>query len=200
MSRVNSAIRPSPAMVDISMESCTHEGGLWLGCFWFHCLYQKCGVEEEYKSGAGFEHIFKPESILCQLVLQPKEKFYSCHNAICETSLTRPARWQATHRLICQIWIIEESGGVLWQRERSIRLERSTRLLSTIRRSSNFWLGWFGLQQSWAGCQIGVPATSEGGLRLHQHLGLSIATSGTQRHQKFVMRNKTYIIKVLCKI
>ena len=28
MSRVNSALQPSPGMLDISMESCTHEGGL----------------------------------------------------------------------------------------------------------------------------------------------------------------------------
>ena len=49
MSRVNSAIRPSPAMVDISTESYTHEGGLWLGCFWFHYPYQKCEGKEECK-------------------------------------------------------------------------------------------------------------------------------------------------------
>ena len=91
MSRVNSAIRPSPAMVDISTESYTHEGGLWLGCFWFHYPYQKCEGKEECKFSESHSNFRKTNFGKRQFCAKSHRPIKYCNNfRICKKKSASP--------------------------------------------------------------------------------------------------------------
>ena len=113
MSRVNSAIRPSPAMVDISTESYTHEGGLWLGCFWFHYPYQKCEGKEECKFSESHSNFRKTNFGKRQFCAKSHRPIKYCNNfRICKNfSISNKPGTYPTDKLV-NIWGTAWAGSL----------------------------------------------------------------------------------------